>query len=110
MRLTSNYGPEPEKAATEGLDAGALAFPHQERNTDPHNHVRRGAILKLGESAHAKALGELLAGASTELRKAIFALALDPAVQVGVIRAGLEFWPENMPRGKVGAEREVCLG
>ncbi len=63
-------------------------------------------ILKLGESAHAKALGELLARAPTEQRRALVALALDSALQVGVIRAGLEFWPEDVPHGsEIGARR-----
>ena len=97
------------------LSAERGPIPHQESNADAHNHVRRGAILKLGESAHAKALGVRdLPGRERPVRaddarrsrssreRGDRAAGGDlragsrPAVQVGGIRAELEFWPEDM--------------
>lgn len=66
---------------------------------------RVARVLRLEESPVARALAELLAGLDDEHRRAVLALATDPALQAGVMRAGLAFWPNALPRpGDLGAQ------
>lgn len=80
--------------------------PHRESDTESHEETPTQAILKLEGSPHSTVLGSLMA-TNSEVRRALLALALDSGHQLGVLRAGLEFWPEDLPRGPLRASRRA---
>ena len=74
----------------------ALAAEQVPTLNDPDR--RPSAVLKLGRSPEAQQLAELLTSASPERRQAIISLAVNESLQLGVLKAALEFWPEDVPR------------
>ena len=107
FRFTSNRIASAAKTSNStGLSEQLVASPHRQSDTESREATPMQPILKLDESAHSKVLGELLAG-SPSVRRALLALAVDPALQLGVLRGGLEFWPDDVPTGSQRAERRL---
>jgi integrase len=60
---------------------------------------RSSTIVHLGRSEDAQALAKLLVSLDPVRRRALVRLALDHALQLGVVKAALEHWPETLPEG-----------
>ena len=84
-----------------GCDAAA------DRVCAAKEHDQRGSnVVQLGRSPEAQALAKLLCSAPPDERRALFALAVSERLQLGVLKAGLEFWPNEVPTStEIGKER-----
>jgi len=63
-------------------------------------------VIRIGQSEEARHLADLLCNLPPAHRRAIFALAAQEGLQLGVLKAGLEYWPEDLPALHVEAREE----